>query len=124
MFKRALAAVLCVLLCTAAFSAAPDYSRILVNMGYSPSASPIEVTELQIPREWGAVYENYNALQRRGGFDLAPYKGRRCVRYTYEIPDLFARGNILVCEGEIIGGDVCSITLDGIMLPLEKDKLK
>ncbi len=120
MFRRAFA----LFLCAAVFAAAPDYSQILANMGYSPLASPSETAEVVIPTVWGAVYANYNELQKKGGFDLAPYKGKRCIRYTYEIPDLYARGNILVYEGKIIGGDVCSITLDGIMLPLEKDKLK
>ncbi len=120
MFKRAFAAFLC----AAVFSySVPDYGRVLVNMGYAAEREPAETAEIEIPREWGAVYERYNALQKQGGFDLSPYKGRRCVRYTYEIPAIFARGNVLVCDGEIIGGDICSITIDGIMLPLEKDKL-
>lgn len=120
MLKR----VFSIFLCAAVFSAsAPDYSRVLVNMGYTPLGEPTEVAEVEIPVEWGAVYENYNALQKEGGFDLSPYKGKICTRYTYEIPEMFARGNILVYEGEIIGGDICSITIDGIMLPLEKDKL-
>ncbi len=104
--------------------AGQDYSSVLVNMGYSPAPAPSEVVELTIPEVWGPVYENYNELQRSGGFDLSAYKGRSCTRYTYEIPDLFARGNILVCDGEVIGGDICSITIDGIMLPLRRDKLK
>ncbi len=120
MLKRLFSAFLC----AAVFSAqTADYSRVLVNMGYSPSAEPSEIEEITIPERWGAVYENYNELQKRGGFDLSPYKGKSCIRYTYEIEDLFAHGNIIVYEGKIIGGDVCSITLDGVMLPLEKDKL-
>lgn len=120
MLKRIFMEFLCAVVCAAPIG----YSRILENMGYSPSADPIEIVELVIPTEWGAVYENYNEMQKQGGFDLEPYKGQTCTRYTYDIPDLFARGNVLVVDGEIIGGDICSITLDGIMLPLEKDKLK
>ncbi len=117
MFKQKLMAVF-----AAAVLLRPDadYSAVLVNMGYAPSPDPIEVVELTIPEVWGKVYENYNELQKRGGFDLTEYKGRRCVRYTYSLPELCARGNILVCDGEVIGGDICSITIDGIMLPLRK----
>ncbi len=108
----------------AALTRAPgDYGAALRDMGYSPSPLPVETVELTIPEEWGPVYERYNAVQLEGGFDLRPYKGRTCTRYTYLIDDLNARGNILVHNGVIIGGDVCSITLDGIMLPLEKDKI-
>ena len=120
MLKRIFMAFLCAAVC----AAHPGYSYILKNMGYSPSSEPVEIIELIIPEEWGAVYENYNELQKQGGFDLSAYKGQTCTRYTYDIPDLFARGNVLVVDGEIIGGDICSITLDGIMLPLEKDKLQ
>ncbi|MGN1097268.1 MAG: DUF4830 domain-containing protein [Clostridia bacterium] len=113
------------LLFAALFTAAPkNYNRILLNMGYKAEENPSEIVEVTIPEEWDGVYNNYNALQMEGGFDLTPYKGRTCTRYTYEIPDKFARGNVLVYNGEVIGGDVCSITLDGIMLPIEKDKLE
>lgn len=108
----------------AATLSAPAYWRVLENMGYNASRRACEAVELTIPKEWGKVFENYNELQKQGGFDLSPYKGKRCTRYTYEIPELNARGNILVLEGKVIGGDVCSITIDGIMLPIEKDKLK
>ena len=96
------------------------YSDVLINMGYSCGPEPAEVVELTIPEEWDAVYERYNALQLEGGYDLRPYKGCGCTRYTYLFEDLNARGNILVHNGVVIGGDVCSITLDGIMLPLKK----
>lgn len=100
------------------------YGRVLENMGYRPEKTPSEKVEITIPENWGAVYENYNQLQIHGGFDLEKYRGKKCTRYTYEMSDMPARGNVLVHNGEIIGGDICSITLDGIMLPIEKDKIK
>ncbi len=121
MFKKFVLSVL-----SAAVMTAPsvDYSAVFRNMGYASSPEPIEIVEVNIPVQWDAVYENYNALQKQGGFDLAPYRGKTCRRYTYSIPEQFARGNVLVCDGEIIGGDICSITIDGIMIPIEKDKLE
>ena len=103
---------------------AGDYRYAIKGQGYIPSKEPAEVVEIHIPAQWDNVYNNYNALQKEGGFDLEPWKGRGCTRYTYLIPELNARGNVLVHGGVIIGGDICSITLDGIMLPLEKDKIK
>lgn len=120
MLKRAFTAFLAAAVC-----AAPrGYGFVFAGMGLAPSAEPIEVVEVTIPAEWGAVYENYNALQRRGGFDLEPYKGQNCLRYTYALPELNARGNVLVLGGKVIGGDICSITLDGIMLPLDRNEIK
>ncbi len=120
MFDKIIIAILSAALC----AQSADYSRVLVNMGYAVSGEPIETVEVIIPEDWNAVYRRYNDLQAEGGFDLWPYRGRRCTRYTYAIPEQNARGNVLVYRGNVIGGDICSITLDGIMLPIEKDKLK
>lgn len=122
MFKKFFAAFLA----ASVFSSAPVpyYGEVFENMGYSPERDPVETAEIVIPKEWGKVYENYNEIQKQGGFDLWEYRGEKCVRYTYELKDLHARGNVIVCRGEIIGGDICSITLDGIMLPIEKEKIK
>lgn len=115
-----------IFLSCALFSSMPVsyYGKVLENMGYNPKKEPAEIVEITIPENWGKVYENYNELQKQGGFDLEKYKGEVCIRYTYEMKDMPARGNIIVKDDQIIGGDVCSITLDGIMLPLEKDKIK
>ncbi len=121
MFCKFFIAILSAALCA---QMPADYGRVLINMGYNVSHEPIETVEIIIPEKWNAVYRRYNALQAEGGFDLWPYRGKCCTRYTYAIEELNARGNVLVYRGEIIGGDICSITLDGIMLPLEKDKTK
>ena len=90
-------------------------------MGYDDvSETPYEVVEFTIPSEFNDVWENYNILQKENGYDLGLYKGKKCKRYTYLIPAKNARANIIVCEGKIIGGDISSITIDGIMKPLEK----
>lgn len=101
----------------------PVFSQIVREMGYDDvSEKPYEVVEFTIPREFNAVYERYNALQRESGYDLAPYKGKKCKRYTYLIPSQNARANIIVNDGKIIGGDISSITLDGIMLPIKNNR--
>lgn len=111
-------------------SSAPVFSQVVKDMGYyDVSKNPAEVIEITIPTEFNAVYERYNNLLKEGGYDLTPYKGKKCKRYTYLIPSQNARANILVYNGKIIGGDVSSITIDGIMLPIinadrEKDRKK
>lgn len=100
---------------------APVFSQTVKDMGYyDVSENPAEVVEVTIPMQFNAVYERYNNLLKEGGYDLAPYKGKKCKRYTYLIPSQNARANILVYNGKIIGGDISSITIDGIMKPLEK----
>lgn len=97
-----------------------EYCSIVKNMGYNCLDEPLEVCEVNIPLEFDSVWLRYNNLLKSGGYDLSLYRGEKCMRYTFLIPDKNARANILVHQGKIIGGDICSITLDGIMLPLQK----
>ena len=97
------------------------FSRTVKEMGYDDvSETPYEVAEFTIPTEFNEVYIRYNELLKTAGYDLSPYKGKSCKRYTYLIPSENARANIIVYDEEIIGGDISSITLDGIMIPIEK----
>ena len=93
------------------------------EMGYDDvSEKPVEVVEITLPENFNAVYERYNNLLKESGYDLSPYKGKKCKRYTYLIPSQNARANIIVCDGKIIGGDISGITLDGIMIPIKNNK--
>ena len=104
---------------------APVFSEKVRKMGYEDvSQTPCEIVEFIIPEEFSRVYDRYNELLKKGGYDLTEYKGKRCKRYTYLIPSENARANIIVHNGEIIGGDISGITIDGIMLPLLKDETK
>lgn len=85
--------------------------------------NPIEVKEVVIPEEFDETYTQYNELQKKQGLDLSDYKGVRVKMWSYEIlnypgyenSDGVIRGNILVYQGTVIGGDVCSVALDGFM---------
>ena len=97
------------------------FSDIVKEMGYTDvEETPYEVVEFTIPQTFNKVYERYNNLLKENGYDLSPYKGKRCKRYTYLIPSKNIRANIIVHNGKIIGGDISGITLDGIMIPIKK----
>ncbi len=122
--KRKIAAAFAV----AAYTALPfnragaDYSAIARKMGYeSVEPYPCETVEIIIPKSLTTVYERYNDLLKQGGYDLMPYRGKRCTRYTYLIDGGAARLNVLVCEGKLIGGDICSLAIDGVMIPIQKE---
>lgn len=101
----------------------PVFSEIIKQMGYDDvSETPYEVVEFEIPMKFNSVWENYNNLLKEKGYDLSLYKGKKCKRYTYLIPSENARANIIVSEGKIIGGDISSITLDGIMIPIKSSE--
>lgn len=99
----------------------PDISSFLTSLGYEYDGVFTEKI-FTIPNEFDMVYNNYNEIQKSAGYDLGKYKGKECVMYTCELynhPFGRCRANIIVYEGEIIGGDISSVNLDGFMTGLE-----
>ena len=108
-----------------ALSAASEEEILTFISGYGwqVDESPVEVREVIIPATFDEVYKNYNQIQTEQGFNLEKYAGQRVKRWTYIVrnypetspADDFIRINILVSDGVVIGGDVCSVKLDGFM---------
>ena len=118
---RKLLVVICIFFLFSSCGHEISYNEPVKKMGYEDvSDKPVEIVSVLIPETFNDVYKRYNSLQQEGGYDLSLYKGKECIRYTYPIPSLSARANILVYDGKIIGGDICGITLDGIMIPIKK----
>ena len=102
---------------------AAERTAFLSQFGWKITEDPMEVCEVIIPAEFDAAYTEYNALQQKQGLDLAPYASLRAKRWTYEVlnypgyenrPGL-VQANLLVYEGKVIGGDICSAELNGFM---------
>ena len=94
----------------------------LSQYGWEIDAEPVEVQEVIIPSEFDDVYNAYNEIQKAQGFDLTVYAGVRVKRWTYMIKNYKGyedkdciHANILVYDGLVVGGDVCSVELDGFM---------
>lgn len=92
------------------------------QFGWEVSEEPTEVREIIIPETFDEVYTKYNEIQLSQGFDLSLFKGVRAKKWTYAVKNYAGfedkdciRINILVYEGKVIGGDVCSVELDGFM---------
>lgn len=104
----------------------------LSQFGWEVVEDPIEVCEVIIPAEFDETYKKYNEIQKAQNLDLEKYKGVRAKRWTYEIknyPGYAAsqspiRANLLVYEGNVIGGDICSVELDGFMQGFEMPEEK
>ncbi len=107
------------------YNAADSAERLafISQFGWEVCDEPLEVREVIIPEEFDEVYENYNSLQLSQGFDLSEFCGKRVKRWTYAVNnypgvpenDGTVRINMLVYKNAVIGGDVCSIKLDGFM---------
>ncbi|MCM1115258.1 MAG: DUF4830 domain-containing protein [Clostridium sp.] len=103
---------------SAIVSASTDIERrdYLATFGWSADEN-FDTKELTIPQEWNDVYSNYNEIQLNQGFDLTEYKGKKVTLYTYKINNYkdISEGivaDMLVCDGNLIGGDICNISAD------------
>jgi hypothetical protein len=108
-------------------STAALVAAFIEENGYKVS-SPL-TKEITIPSEFSDVYEKYNELQRKQGFDLRRHKGKSAVSYTFNVtgyvdkngkPDSDVQIHIIVCDGKIIAADIASTKLDGFMEAVRK----
>ena len=103
---------------------APDRSLAPVDYlkfyGWEVGEEATQICEVIIPKEFDETFSSYNELQKQQGTDLTPYQGERVKMMTYAIEnypgtDSDVVANVLVREGEIIGGDVQSTQKDGFI---------
>lgn len=98
----------------------------LAQCGWQVEKEPVSAREVAIPREFSKVYQNYNALNQKAGFDLKKIAGKTCHQYVYRVTNYTSkdevRATLLVCNGKIVGGDISTAALDGFMKPLRELK--
>ncbi len=108
-------------------STAALVAAFIEENGYKVT-SPV-TKEITIPTEFSDVYESYNELQRKQGFDLRRHKGKSAVSYTFNVigyadksgkPDSDVQIHIIVCDGKIVAADIASTKLDGFMEGIRK----
>lgn len=92
----------------------------LESLGWEIDSEPVEEKCIVIPQEFSAVYEEYNRLQQAQGFDLSNFCGMEATIYTYAVHNYegYVGGvvaDVYICKGELIGGDIHSLALDGFM---------
>lgn len=92
----------------------------LASFGWEVQPEEAEILEVLVPKEFDDVLENYNAIQKSQGCDLKKYAGKRCKRYSYTVNNYpgqteNVRANILTYKDKVIGGDICSLELEGFM---------
>lgn len=91
----------------------------LKSLGWAVDAEPLEERTIVIPREFSDILLAYNELQIEQGFDLGDYAGMEVQMYTYSVTNYPANSNVLaqllVYNGQVIGGDIHSTALDGFM---------
>ena len=103
-------------------STAQERVAFFSQFGYKISEDPLEVKEVVIPTEFDETYEEYNEIQKSQGLDLSKYKGKRVKMWSYTVKNYpgyenadCIRGNILVYDGIVVGGDISNVELEGFM---------
>lgn len=104
---------------TASLPADDQLRSFLSSYGWEVAGDPV-TDQVVLPESFGPSYESYLACQHECGFSLEDYAGETVDRYTYTISNyptgetaVFA--DLLIFQGEVIGGDIRSADLDGFM---------
>ena len=97
-----------------------DRVEFISGFGWQVAQTPIEEVTVSIPSEFDTVYLGYNDIQKAQGLNLAKYKGKEVVRYTYEVTNYEGYDgkvyiSLLVYRNKIVGGDVCSADSSGFI---------
>lgn len=107
---------------TAAPSVATNDGRVkfLTSFGWDVANSPVESSQVRIPKEPTEVFERYNALQKSQGYDLSQFAGKTVMRYVYKINNYPGAtdpvyATVLVYKDQIIGGDVTDTAAKGVI---------
>lgn len=101
-----------------------DRISFLNSLGLEVSKEPIETVQVIIPKEFDAVFNRYNELQKSSGFDLTRYRNTVSTRYTYLVTNLKnftndeVRANLFIYKDKVIAGDISSVRIDGFMVAL------
>lgn len=94
-------------------------AAFLKDCGWEIERGSAESEDVYIPSSFSEMYERYNAIQLKQGYDLSKYKGERVIKYSFVITNYKGfdnvRAHVLTWGGRIIGGDICSTELNGFM---------
>ena len=105
---------------TAAPEVATNDGRVkfLQDFGWQAAASPVESSQVKIPKETSEVFDRYNTLQKSQGYDLTQYAGKTAMRFVYKIENYPGAtepvyATLLVYKNQVIGGDITDTAANG-----------
>ena len=97
----------------------------LSQFGWNVKSEAVNSTEITVPTEFDSIFSGYNEIQKKQGLDLSDYKGKKVMKYTYEVtnyPNYEGKvyANVFVYRNRVIGGDICSAEITGFIHGFEK----
>ena len=107
---------------------AESRAAFLQSRGLTVDMTAETVTEVTIPACFDQVYESYNQIQLRQGFDLWHYAGMRAKLYSCPVTNTpnsgkDIRANLLTYDGKIIGGDLFDGEKSGLLVGINQISL-
>ncbi len=90
------------------------------TLGIELQSDDFTQKQVVIPQTFNKVYDNYNNLQLKSGFNLKNYCGKQVTIFTYNI-DSQTVVNLITFNNKLIGGDVASLKIDGEMTALKEN---
>ena len=105
---------------TAAPSVATNDGRVafLKSFGWEVANSPVESSQVKIPKETSEVFDRYNNLQKSQGYDLTQYTGKNVMRFVYKVENYPGAtepvyATLLIYKNQVIGGDITDTAAKG-----------
>ncbi|MBR6595594.1 MAG: DUF4830 domain-containing protein [Oscillospiraceae bacterium] len=92
--------------------------QFLQSFGWQVASSPVESSQVKIPKESSEVFDRYNRLQQSQGYDLTQYAGKTVMRFVYKIENYPGAtepvyATLLVHKNKVIGGDITDTAAKG-----------
>ena len=99
--------------------------KLLEQMGWQVSASPVESGKVMIPEKPSELFSRYNDLQKSQGYDLSQYAGQTVMRYVYKVNNYPGAtepvyATLLVYKDQVVGGDVTDTGAKGVVQGLKR----
>ena len=105
---------------TAAPSVATNDGRVafLEGFGWQVANSPVESSQVKIPKDASELFDRYNNLQKSQGYDLSQYAGKSVMRFVYKVENYPGAtepvyATLLVYKNQVIGGDITDTAAKG-----------
>lgn len=102
-----------------------DRQALIEQLGIQTDEAPIEEYKTRVPKEFDAVYQDYNKIQLAQGFDLTDYRGKKVTRYTYKVLNYPKKSeneryenvflNLILYKNRVIGGDISTTEHGGFV---------
>lgn len=97
-----------------------DRVQFLASFGWDVAKTPVQTSQVRIPVAESDVFQRYNALQKSMGYDLSQFAGKTVMRYVYTVKNYPGAtepvyATILICNNQVIGGDVTDTAATGVV---------